>query len=62
MSREAVVVPSLEGFKTRLHGVLRNLVQWKVLSMVEGLKLDDLRGPYKARIFSDSMIQSLQFS
>lgn len=67
LSREAMDVPSLEVFKTRLHGVLRNLVQCKMLSMAEGLKQDDpfkgsLDGPFKARIFSDSVIQFLQFS
>lgn len=41
LSREAAGVPSLEVFKTRLHGVLRNPVQWKMLA--EGLKLDDLK-------------------
>lgn len=61
LSREAVDVPSLAVFKTRLHGVLKNLVQRK-LSKAEGLKLDDLKGPFKPRKFRDSMIQLLQFS
>lgn len=57
LSREALDVPSLELFKTRLHVVLRNLVHWNMfLSMAEDLKIDDLKGPIKHRAFSDSMI------
>jgi len=43
LPREAVDAPSLEVFKVRLDGVLRNLVKWKVsLSVAGGLELDDL--------------------
>jgi len=43
LPREVVDAPSLELFKARLDGALRNLVYWKVsLSLAEGLELHDL--------------------
>ena len=43
LPREAVVAPSLVGFKARLDRAWSNLVWWKVsLSMAGGLELGDL--------------------
>jgi len=43
LSREAVDVPSLEVFKSKLDGALSTLVWWKVsLPMAERLELNDL--------------------
>jgi len=43
LPREAVAVPFLAGFKTRLEGALSNLGWWKVsLLMAGGLEPDDL--------------------
>ncbi|PKU43720.1 hypothetical protein llap_5966 [Limosa lapponica baueri] len=46
--REVVDAPSLEVFKTRLHGALSNRVHWEVfLPMAGGLELGDLQGPFQ---------------
>jgi len=43
LPREAVVAPSLAGFKARLDGALSTLVWWKMsLLMAGGLEPDDL--------------------
>ena len=55
--REVVDAPSLEAFKARLDVALGSLVWWLVtLHTAEGLKLDDLGGPFQPRPFYDSMI------
>jgi len=44
LPREAVYVPSLEAYKTRLDGALRSLIQWMVLTLpvAGGMELDHL--------------------
>ena len=54
---EIMDASSLEGVKARLDVALGSLVWWLVtLHTAEGLKLDDLGGPFQPRPFYDSMI------
>jgi len=56
LPREAVAASSLTVFKTRLDGVLSNLVLWKVcLPMAGGMEIN-LYGPFQPKPFYDSMI------
>jgi len=54
--KEAVGVPSLEAFKSRLDVALGSLVWWLVtLRIAGGLKLFDHCGPFQPRPFCDSI-------
>ena len=56
LPKEVVDALSLEAFKARLDVALGSLVWWLVtLHIAGGLKLDDHRGPFQPRPFSDSM-------
>ena len=55
-----VDAPSLEAFKARLDGALRNLVKREVsLPIAGGLELHDLNGPFQPKPFYDSAITFL---
>ena len=57
---EGVDAPSLEAFKARLDGALRNLVKREVsLPIAGGLELHDLNGPFEPKPFYDSAITFL---
>ena len=54
--REAVAVPSLAGFKTRLDGALSTLGWWKMSLLMAGrLEPDDLQGPFQPLPCYDSI-------
>jgi len=57
LPREAVAVPSLAGPKARLDGSLSTLVWWNMSQLTaEGLRPDDLKGPFQPLPFYDSKI------
>ena len=57
LPKEAVDAPSLDAFKARLDVALGSLVWWlATLNVAGGLKLDHHCGPFKTRLFHDSMI------
>jgi len=55
LPKEVGDAQSLKAFKDRLEGAVGSLVWWlATLYIAEGLKLDDLWGPFQPRPFYDS--------